>query len=242
MGLTKCEDCGRDVSTEAAACPNCGRPISVNAAPTPIAAKSSESNRPMQQQPATGPQPANPKKNWFRQHPILAVVLGVIVIAIIAAAASGSKNHGNGLSGSATNASAGTRTRTSTTPRASKPAKPAKPASKPTKPRPSLTGPQQQAVEAAQNYLSMGEGFSRAGLIQQLSSAYGSGFPQNVAVFAVNYLNVNWDEQAVQAAKNYKSTVGGFSCSGMIQQLSSSAGSGFTYAQAVYGAKRAGVC
>src|SRR3990167_10843228 len=27
MALTKCNDCGRDVSTSAAACPNCGCPI-----------------------------------------------------------------------------------------------------------------------------------------------------------------------------------------------------------------------
>lgn len=28
MALTKCPDCGRDVSTQAAACPGCGHPIS----------------------------------------------------------------------------------------------------------------------------------------------------------------------------------------------------------------------
>lgn len=27
MALAKCADCGRDVSTEAAACPNCGKPV-----------------------------------------------------------------------------------------------------------------------------------------------------------------------------------------------------------------------
>jgi hypothetical protein len=105
-----------------------------------------------------------------------------------------------------------------------------------------MTGPQEQAVEAAQNYLSMGEGFSRNGLIQQLSSKYGSGFPKAVAAFAVNYLHVNWYQQAVQSARSYKATGGGFSCSGMIQQLESSAGSSFTHAQAVYGARKAGVC
>lgn len=33
MALTKCPDCNRDVSTEAAACPGCGRPIMVSRAP-----------------------------------------------------------------------------------------------------------------------------------------------------------------------------------------------------------------
>lgn len=33
MSLTNCPDCGRQVSTSAAACPNCGRPIAPPAAP-----------------------------------------------------------------------------------------------------------------------------------------------------------------------------------------------------------------
>ena len=30
MALTKCPDCGRDVSTIAKACPNCGRPMNID--------------------------------------------------------------------------------------------------------------------------------------------------------------------------------------------------------------------
>jgi hypothetical protein len=158
----------------------------------------------------------------------------VILIAAIAAAASGKNNKsGNASPNNANNPPASAPT--PTTPTSSS-------TPKPTKPKPSLTGPQQQAVQSAQNYLSMGQGFSRAGLIQQLSSQYGDGFPEAIAVFAVNYLKPNWGEQAVLAAKGYKATGMGFSCSGMIQQLSSSAGSGFTRAQAVYGATKAGVC
>jgi hypothetical protein len=38
MPLIQCVDCGRDVSTEAAACPNCGRPIALQP-PKPIPLK-----------------------------------------------------------------------------------------------------------------------------------------------------------------------------------------------------------
>ena len=86
----------------------------------------------------------------------------------------------------------------------------------------------------------MGSGFSRYGLIQQLSSKAGSGFKRANAVFAVNHIKVNWNQQAVLAAKAYMSQ-SGFSRSGLIQQLSSRAGSGFTHAQAVYAANKVGL-
>jgi hypothetical protein len=97
-----------------------------------------------------------------------------------------------------------------------------------------MTESQKSAVDAAKNYLAIGTGFSRAGLIEQLTSSAGSGFPEADAIFAVDHLHVNWNEQAVVAAKNYMSSIGGFSRAGLIQQLTSSAGSKFTNAQAVY--------
>ena len=102
-----------------------------------------------------------------------------------------------------------------------------------------MTVAQQQAVESAKSYLTMG-GFSRAGLIQQLSSSSGEGFAEGVAIFAVDHLQVNWNDQAVTSAKGYMS-MGGFSRAGLIQQLSSSSGEGFTYAQAVYAANEVGL-
>lgn len=79
------------------------------------------------------------------------------------------------------------------------------------------------------------------GLIDQLDSSAGSGFSVNDATVAVNSLNVNWDAEAVQDAKQYQQT-SAFSCQGMVQQLSSSAGSQFTQAQAQYGAAKVGLC
>ena len=104
----------------------------------------------------------------------------------------------------------------------------------------SLTGPQKNAVRSAEQYLSI-QGFSRSGLIQQLSSDFGDGYKVSDATVAVDSLNIDWNEQAVRSAKQYLS-IQGFSCKGLIQQLSLSAGDGYTQDQARYGARRAGAC
>jgi hypothetical protein len=102
-----------------------------------------------------------------------------------------------------------------------------------------LSVSQKNAIEAAKEYLST-SAFSRTGLIQQLSSSAGSGYPEADAVFAVDSLNVDWDAEAAKAAKEYLSTMA-FSRADLIQQLESSAGSGFTHAQAVYGVNQNGL-
>jgi hypothetical protein len=104
----------------------------------------------------------------------------------------------------------------------------------------SLTGPQFNAVRSAEQYISM-SGFSRSGLIQQLSSDAGDGYNIADATVAVDSLNIDWNKEAVRSAKQYLS-MSGFSCKGLIDQLSSSAGDGYTVGQATYGAKQAGAC
>lgn len=104
----------------------------------------------------------------------------------------------------------------------------------------SMTVQQKNAVRSAKQYLSF-KGFSRDGLIQQLSSDAGDGYDVQDATVAVDSLNVDWNEQAVKAAQAYLEFKG-FSCKGLIQQLSSSAGDKFTKEQAEYGAKGVGVC
>lgn len=105
---------------------------------------------------------------------------------------------------------------------------------------PALTGPQKNAVRAAQSYLSI-SGFSRNGLIDQLSSPAGNGFDVKDATIAVDSMNVDWNQEAVKSAKQYLQLMG-FSCQGLIQQLSSPAGNKYTVEQARYGAKQAGAC
>jgi Host cell surface-exposed lipoprotein len=106
---------------------------------------------------------------------------------------------------------------------------------------PSYTEAEQQAITAAQGYLSDGEGFSRAGLISQLSSPDGSGFSAKLATFAADHVTVNWWHQAVISAKGYMSDGEGFSYSGLVDQLDSPDGSQFTYAQAAYAARHVGL-
>jgi hypothetical protein len=101
-------------------------------------------------------------------------------------------------------------------------------------------GPRDNAARSAQQYLRMA-GFSRAGLIQQLTADAGDGYGVADATAAVDSLNVDWNEQAVRSAKQYLS-LSGFSCKGLIQQLSASAGDRYTQSQAAYGAKQAGAC
>lgn len=105
---------------------------------------------------------------------------------------------------------------------------------------PGLTGPQRNAVRSARNYLSM-TGFSRDGLIDQLSSEYGEGYSVDDATAAVDSLNADWNENAAKSAAKYLS-ITGFSCRGLIEQLSSSYGDKYTAAQARYGAQQAGAC
>lgn len=104
----------------------------------------------------------------------------------------------------------------------------------------SLTGPQKNAVRSAKQYLSM-KGFSRDGLILQLSSDYGDGYSVADATVAVDSLNIDWNKQAVRSAKQYLS-MRGFSCKGLTQQLSSDFGDKYTVSQATYGARQAGAC
>jgi Host cell surface-exposed lipoprotein len=98
-----------------------------------------------------------------------------------------------------------------------------------------MTTAQQQAVDAAQGYLGMGSGFSYESLLGQLTSSAGDGFAKSDAKFAIKYLKPNWDEQAVDAAQGYLGMGSGFSEQGLLGQLTSSAGNGFTEKQAEYG-------
>ena len=84
-------------------------------------------------------------------------------------------------------------------------------------------------------------GFSRDGLIEQLSSSYGDGYDVADATVAVDSLDVDWNANAARSAEQYLNMTG-FSCNGLIEQLSSSYGDKYTASQARYGAQAAGAC
>ena len=103
-----------------------------------------------------------------------------------------------------------------------------------------LTKAQKNAVRSANSYLEF-SGFSRNGLISQLSSEYVDDYDVRDATVAVDSLSVDWNTQAVRSANSYLE-MSGFSCNGLINQLSSEYADKYTESQARYGAQQAGAC
>jgi hypothetical protein len=100
------------------------------------------------------------------------------------------------------------------------------------KPKPAMTSGQRNALQSAHDYIDL-DGFSKAGLIQQLSSSAGEGYSKADATYAANHVGADWNQEAVESAQGYLD-MDSFSRSGLIEQLSSSAGEKFTPAQARY--------
>ena len=90
---------------------------------------------------------------------------------------------------------------------------------------------QENAVETALSYLEY-SAFSRSGLIDQLKY---EGFSTSDAKFAVDSIEVDWDEQAAKSAASYLE-FSSFSRSGLVEQLEYD---GYTSSQAEYGAAQA---
>lgn len=101
----------------------------------------------------------------------------------------------------------------------------------------SLTQNQKAAYAAALSYLPSMP-YSRKGLLKQLTSNTGDNFSDTDAEIAVSLMEqrgeVDWNKQAVKAAKEYKTTMT-FSRDEMLDWMQSEYGAGFTYKQAVYG-------
>jgi Host cell surface-exposed lipoprotein len=174
-------------------------------------------------------QPQPKRKSWPARHKVLTGLMAVgALIVIIAAASASSKPSTPAADTGAASSSSSPSAAVSSAAASEAPSTPAAPASL------SMTGAQQQAVDAARGYLSEGQGFSEQGLLGQLTSSAGNGFAKSDAEFAIHYLSPNWHQQAVDAARGYLSEGQGFSEQGLLQQLTSSAGSGFTQPQAEY--------
>ena len=102
----------------------------------------------------------------------------------------------------------------------------------------------QNAYKSGMSYLEGLGGFSRQGLIDQLSSEYGEQFTLEQAQNAVAAIeadgNVDWKEQAVISAKSYLEFQS-FSREGLIDQLTSEYGEQFTREEAEYAADQVGL-
>ncbi len=176
---------------------------------------------------------------WFLKHKVVSAILALFVLVIVAGVAAGPKSKNVSASSVTTKATTAGSTTTSTVAATTSTTVPT--TTPATAPPTTVSLLEQNAIQAAQQYLSLESGFSQAGLIQQLSSSAGDGYPLAVATAAVDSLNVDWNAQAVLAAKAYLKTAP-FSCSGLEQQLDSSSGSQFTAAQATYAATQVGLC
>lgn len=97
-------------------------------------------------------------------------------------------------------------------------------------PAPKLTLEQENALAEAGTYLNLMP-FSRQGLIDQLSSEFGAGYPVEVATWAVDTINPDWNAEAAEAAKSYLDTMS-FSRDSLYEQLISEYGGQFTPDQA----------
>lgn len=202
--------------------------------------------------PATPPKPKSKMPLWAK------IILGVLAVPVFLVGGCMAIVGGSLASETVKGAQADKTPVISTaapreTPRAPKPVEVAPTKAKPTKTAPVLTMGQEQAIGAAEDYLNV-SAFSRKGLIKQLSSAYGEGFSLADSTYAADHVTeekvdadgkvtrvpVNWNEQAAKSAKSYLQ-VTHFSRAGLIQQLESEHGEGFTHAQAVYGVKKAGL-
>jgi colicin import membrane protein len=92
---------------------------------------------------------------------------------------------------------------------------------------------QQNALRSAQNYLDF-QAFSRSGLIKQLEFEE---YSTEDATWAVDRVEVDWNEQAAKSAQNYLDFQA-FSRQGLIDQLIFE---GFTAKQAEYGVSQTGL-
>jgi hypothetical protein len=97
---------------------------------------------------------------------------------------------------------------------------------------PSLSIGQRNAISSAESYLRF-TAFSRTGLIGQLEF---EGYATEDATFAVDYLDIDWNEQAAKSAEAYLS-FSSFSRQGLIDQL---VFEGFTRSEAEYGVEQVG--
>ncbi|MCJ8505784.1 Ltp family lipoprotein [Kocuria flava] len=97
----------------------------------------------------------------------------------------------------------------------------------------SATVAQRNAIRSAENYIDF-SAFSRSGLIDQLEF---EGYSTADATFAVDSLDIDYNEQAAKSAANYLET-SAFSRSGLIDQLMFE---GYTAEQATYGVDQTGL-
>jgi hypothetical protein len=188
---------------------------------------------------APGGSPDRPKRSWGKV--VLSVVGGIVGLLLLIGVAADPVEDTDVAADPAPSATAEPEAATADAPTEAAPDPEPEPEATAEAPEPenAATVSQANALRAAESYLDT-MAFSKAGLIDQLSSEYGSGFDPADAKWAVRQLDVDWSEQAVRAAESYLDTMA-FSRQGLIDQLSSEYGSQFTKKQAVHAVDTVGL-
>ncbi|GAB3079174.1 Ltp family lipoprotein [Nocardioides zeae] len=181
------------------------------------------------------------KKPWFKRK----LVWGIAAVVLVGGAAAGGSGTGNSgkdddekpVAAEASSPSPDASPVDVETPAASEsPAQAAAPEPAPEpepEPEPELTVGQENAVRSAESYLDFAP-FSRSGLIDQLEF---EGYETAEAEYAVDNIDVDWNDEAAEAAEGYLDMMG-FSRSGLIEQLQFE---GYTAEQAAFGVAEAGL-
>ncbi|MCI8732350.1 MAG: hypothetical protein HFH57_14765 [Lachnospiraceae bacterium] len=90
----------------------------------------------------------------------------------------------------------------------------------------------QSAVNSAANYSNIMH-MSKTGIYNQLTSEYGDQFSAEAAQYAIDHINVDWNENALQKAKTYQDEMN-MSPAAIRDQLISEYGEQFTTEEADY--------
>lgn len=88
------------------------------------------------------------------------------------------------------------------------------------------------ALKKAENY-SKTMHMSKKGIYDQLTSEYGEQFNEEAAQYAIDNMNVNWEENALEKAKTYQNSMS-MSKNAIYDQLISEYGEQFTEEEAQY--------
>lgn len=174
---------------------------------------------------------AKAQRPWFKKKRWI-ISLGFVALAIAGAAASPPPQDSNTAADNSSQDSSSSKTPAAKEKSVSDTAGKAPAVKK----APELTSGQKNALEAAKNYLDM-SGFSKAGLISQLSSSAADGYSKADATYGATHAGADWNQEAVEAAKNYLDMTP-MSKTALINQLTSSSADKFTEEQARYAASK----
>ena len=169
---------------------------------------------------------AKATRPWYRKK---RVIIPVAALAVVGGIAIGTSGGGEPASETVAHVAAdGSATKAGPAPQAGAGSKP----ESATKSAREVPVEYEAALASAESYLDLGA-FSKAGLTDQLTSEYGEQFSADAARYAVNHVDVDWNEEALESAESYME-LSPMSPEGLRDQLTSEYGEQFTPQQADY--------